>query len=313
MVYVLRHLPTGYPRTLRCNDGALSHLAYRCLPPLLSGDLDPTARAVAERFECNKDTAAKALRSLEVCGYLRRWRTSIGRNAWLHYAIVTDEPYAWEVDPAFAAQVVHWQDQKTAAFRDRHGYALDADPVGPPPPVPQPRPVADDPPPETTSDSVASPQVNSCPTSSDPKDSDIPIKDSLQESPPPSPPSRGQVIHSPRRQRDPVLRSIRRSLTEHPELEPHLPAALAVLEGLRFSPPDRARGARVLATALRQGYTMSSVITWLTSHLGTARNREIVQKWRINQLAGVVGVAPAFFRGRSRSVPVGKSVSLGVT
>ena len=290
------HLPAGYPRTLRCNDGALSHLAYRCLPVLLSGDLTPTARAVAERFGCNKDTACKALRSLETCGYLRRWRVSAGRNTWLHFAVVTDESYDWELDPRLEARITEWQERTFSAFLDRHHLAAEEAAPAVPSPAARPAPAA----PETSaSEQVfapsASEQVSSCPGSSDPTDSDIPRKNPSLGSSPPKPPKRAQVIHR-RQRRDPVERAVRRCLSQHPELEPHLPNALATLEGLRFPPRDRVKGARVLAMALARGYSLSWLISWLTERLSSARSRQVVQKWRVDRLAVALGIPPAYTR-----------------
>lgn len=284
MVYVLTHLPAGFPRVRRNLGGVLTDLAYRALDALLSDFVKPTARALAEFFERNKDTGSKTLRNLEMCGYVRRWKRSAGRGAWLNFAVITDEPFAWEHDPALAARMAEMEMRVLTGFQDEHRIEPhEADPM--PPPTEQA-------PPEE------SPQVNSCPGSSDPTDSDTPNTGFSREENP-LPPNCGKTVHKRRGRRkratDPAS-FLERTLRRSPELRPHIPDALAILHGLGYAPPDRVKAAPVLARALLCGLTTKEVISWMTERWDNVRNETALRNWRVNQLALSLGLKPVFRR-----------------
>lgn len=300
MVYVLYHFPEGFARTRRNLDGALTDFAYRAFDAICARLVEPTARALKEFFERNKDTANKALRLLEdVCGYVHRWKKSGGGGAWLNFAIVTDEPYAWERNPAVRAKMADLEQRALARFQDRH--RIEPHEAAPPPPEPTgPAPAHESPYEPPAHESV---QVSSCPDSSDPTFSDTPNRYSSRENSP-LPPDGGQVVHKPSKlgRQDNPARVLDRVLRAEPELEPHLPPALALLHALDYPPLPRARGAVVLARALRSGRTLDSLITWLTVGFDGARDEQRVRNWRIDQLAVAMDARPVF----RRSMPSGR-------
>jgi hypothetical protein len=286
MSFTLRHLPAGFARMLRLNDAAgLTHLAYRCLPALLAGHCEPTARAVAARYDCNKDTAAKALRSLERYGYLHRWKRSAGRDVWLHFAVLTDDPFSWDTDPQLQAQMATVEERSMTKARDRH--YIEAADLGPT--IPAPRPPEPSTAPAASLDE-AEPQLTSCPGPSDPKTSDIPKKNSRKKRTPPTPSRRGQIAHRPP-QRDRYTQRLTQLLSASPELEPHTADALEVLHGLGFPPLERARHARIVASALHSGRPLTAVIDYLTQGLASARDQMRVMRWRLTRLDRVLAGA----------------------
>lgn len=276
---VIVHLPHGYPRTLRHNDAPLlSHLGYRVWQALLAKLCLPTCRAVAERFEVNKDTAARALRSLIASGLLHRRRRSAGRRIWAWCYVVTDEPHAWLDDTGLTDKVDRAHEHEIARLRSLHDrYDNDTPGVSPDgPPVPPSETPPHEPPPERGYPQQS--QVVSCPNSSD-----IPKKISSQEISPPTPSPVDRVVHR--------LSRYERRLAElvgRRELEPYVPHALALLHGLGFPPLARVRHARVIAEALRSGRTLGSLTTFLTCAMDSARNPRAVLAHRLAKLAATL-------------------------
>ena len=267
---VLMHLPAGFPRTLRVNDAPLiSHLGYRVWIALMEQYCAPTARAVAERFGVNKDTAARALRTLITSGLLWRERRSAGKGVFAWCYLLTDEPFAWLEDSALAEKIQQAHEREVDRLRALH----QPDPVEAAVPVPTP--------PATPAPEQGSPQedqLDSCPTSPD-----VPIKNSRREIFTPNPTPVGKVIHRPSR----VERIERRLLAltqSDPGLEPHIPDALALLHGLGFPPMGRVVHCRVIADALQCGLPLNDITQYLTSNLSTARSPKAVIKYRLDVL-----------------------------
>lgn len=258
---VLTHLPAGFARTLRYNDAAaITHLAARCLPALYAKFCEPTARAVAARYKVNKDTAAKALRSLEFSGLLLRWRKSVGRGLWVHFALVTDDPYIWLADAGVAATMRRVETETLDRMRQQA--RIEPDEMLPTvPPAAPPVEVVDG----------GSPQPVSCP---DP--SDVPIKDSSKKNPFTEPVDNLAV--------DRYTARLARLLDGDPGLQPHMPDALTLLHGLGFAPLERVTYGVVLATAMRRGRTLGGLMGYLTGGMGGVRDRAGIMRWRLERL-----------------------------
>lgn len=264
MSAVLVHLPSGFPRVLRANDWTprsqsprrLSSWGYRVWEALLNKLCDPDCRSVAARFHINKDTAARALRSLADCGLLLRERRSAGRRVFAWCYLITDEPWAWLNDAALAEKFDRAHDAEVERLRSYADTALDTLP-----PVPQP---------------AADPQATSCPTTAD-----IPNKDSRREDSPPTPSPVDRVVHRPSR----FERRLADLLHSDPQLQPQIPDALALLHGLGFPPLGRVRHARTVALGLRSGLRLDELTTYLTREMATARNRQAVMGHRLARLA----------------------------
>lgn len=263
MSAVLVHTPAGFARTLRANDWPLlTATGYRVWQALLNRFCDPNCRSVAARFRINKDTAARALNSLIECGLLRRARRSAGRRIFAWCYLITDEPFAWLGDKALDTKFTRAHDEEVERLRswlDDRDEALDTLP-----PVPEPD-AAD----------AGSPQLASCPATSD-----VPNKDSCKEFFPPTPLPVDHSVHRPSRFELRMLDLHRR----HPELQPHIPQALALLHGLGLPPLSRVRHARVVALGLHTGLRLDELIAFLTSEMSTARNRRAVIGHRLKRL-----------------------------
>lgn len=273
---VHRHLPAGFPRTARINDHpALSDFALRILPSMLAGDVEPTGEAVRARYHTGRFKAYAALRNLEQWGFLHRWRRSIGRDTFLHFAVVTDEPFAWDADPALAARMIHLEDQAVARARDE----LVLDPARPVPPPAELSTGA------VTSDNDVISQVNSCAGGSQTINSQTTMKDSSGGIFTPMPPRGGQPVHRGRRVRDYAERILLRLRSIPAELEPYTANALALLAGLQMAPADRARHACTVAAALASGRSLGQMTAYLTDDLASARDRKAVINWRLRTLA----------------------------
>ncbi len=261
LTQVIRHIPMGYVRTKLLNaHPALGDLAFRCLEPLLDGELRPTCREVAERFRVNKDTASKALRQLVTYGYLLYKRRSAGNRRWVHIYLVTDEPWAWRIDDDLAARF----EATLNAALDRAAELSTAD--------------------QTSYNGVIT-QVESCPEPSDPTEPDgtnlfIPRGGNT-----PKAPSVDRSVHR-RAPRDYTHR-VARALGRIPApLQAHTHRALALLEALGFPPMLRVRYLPVIASALNSGAEMGALQKRLTKDLDSARNVQATIGWRIHtQLA----------------------------
>lgn len=285
---VLTHLPKGFPRTLRLNDlPSLSHLAARCLPALFAGHCEPTARAVADRYRVNKDTAAKALNSLRDLGLLKRWRKSAGRGVWVHFAFLTDEPFVWNDDAKVVARMRRVENETLDAVREWAHTDEDATPMTAPP-ARQPSPV--DNPGGAPADPVDNPNQEGNPRSVTCQDSsDVPMKDSSKK-------NLGSPVDAP-----PVDRFTARlveRLSRDPELDPYLPSALALLHGLGFAPMERASHGVVVATALRHGRHLGDLVKWLTTGMGSARDKAAVLRWRLGYLKSTLEAEKTRSQGR---------------
>lgn len=274
---VIVHLPRGFARTLRANDAAgINHLGYRVWDALLANLCDPTCRAVAARFNVNKDTAARALRSLLNTGLLWRGRRSAGRGVFAWCYVVTDAPFAWLDDASLADKIDRAHAHEVERLRAYHEPDDLLTPVPEPEPQQEPNPVPHD---------SGYPQES--PLVSCPNETDVSIKDSSQEISTPTPSPVDRVIHSPRRFTDRRLATVHRLLThlhaDH-ELQPHVPDALALLHGLGFPPISRLRHAVIVARALRSGRSLHALTSFLTSGMSTARNPKAVIVHRLGRL-----------------------------
>jgi hypothetical protein len=258
-VPLVLHLPIGFPRVLRVNDHpGITHLAQRCWQAILAGLCKPTSRAVAARYQVNKDTACKALRSLETWGFLHRWRRSAGHGIWLHFAVCTDEPFAWNHNPGLRERMDTVETTTMERARERH-YLDEDDALPPIPPPDEPEP---------------SPALVSCP-----KSSDVPNKDSGRKMFTPNP----KAVDNPPRI-DRFARRLLKMRRTAPELEPHTAPALAILHDLGFAPLERVRHAETVARALHSGRSIGTVIGYLTDGMGGARNKLAVLRWRLRRL-----------------------------
>jgi hypothetical protein len=242
---------------LRANDWPLlTSVGYRAWEALLNRFCDPNCRSIAARFGINKDTAARALRSLIDCGLLRRARRSAGRRVFAWCYLITDEPFAWLTDAALDTKFTRAHDAEVERLRSYADAALDTLP-----PVPVP---------------AVDPQAASCPESSD-----VPNKDSRRENSPTIPSPVDRVVHRASR----FERRLADLLHSDPQLQPHVPDALALLHGLGFPPLSRVRHARTVALGLHSGLRLDELTTFLTSEMSTARNRQAVMGHRLKRLA----------------------------
>lgn len=262
MSAVLVHLPAGFPRTLRANDWPLlTAWGYRVWEALLNKFCAPNCRSVAARFGINKDTAARALNSLIESGLLRRARRSAGRRIFAWCYLITDEPFAWLGDKALDTKFARAHADEVERLRSW----LDDQALDTLPPVPEPD-AAD----------AGDPQVASCPAPSD-----VPNKDSCKESFPPTPSTVDGVVHRVGR----FERRLADLHHRHPELQPHIPHALALLHGLGLPPLSRVRHARTIAVGLHSGLRLDELTAFLTSEMSTARNQRAVIGHRLKRLA----------------------------
>lgn len=273
------HLPATHVRSDRISDDpGLSNLACRILPAILKRRCVGTARAISERYDVSKDTANKALRNLVTRGYLKRWNRSAGRDTWVHFVVATDEPFAWEIDPALAAHIVHTEDQAMARAR------ATAEPLEPLLTVPAPRP-AEPTPPDADDESS---QVTSRPGSSAPKNQDATNRGTTGVKTPPYPRSGSlvpKVVPRGSRYQVRMLRKLARIPREH---EQHLHTAIAMLDPIGFAPLVRMKFATTLVAALAAGYTHSYLSSVLSDKLGNARDVHRVVRWRLDNLAAAL-------------------------
>jgi hypothetical protein len=269
----LTHFPATFPRWKRLNhEPELTHLAVRVLPALFDRIVEPTARAIAERYKVNKDTACAALKSLQLFGLLHRWRRSAGRGVWLHFAVITDAPRSWESDPAVAEAMRLMESETFEEFR--HAQRIDEDPL---PEVPAPEPT----------DNFFSPV--SCP-----KTPDIPLKVSPDKKITDEPVDKftRPSVDNPVDNQAPVPATYTQKLVERflgsPDLQPHVPDALAMLHGLGFSPLARVSYAKIVAEALYSGRRLGGLYKYLTHGLTGVRSTRNVLKWRLRRLEDVL-------------------------
>lgn len=263
------HLPSGFARTLRAHAWPLlTAWGYRVWIALVTKSCRPDCRSVAEHFGISKSKAARELNHLiDDVRLLRRERRPVGRNVFAWAYLVTDEPDAWRDDAALDEKF--WQALDAEVERVRTWHAVDAaDATETLPPVPEPD--------EQVTDLSGDPQVAPCPTSED-----IPKRISLREIYPPTPVPVDQVVHRPSR----FERRLTHLLHREPELEPHIPHALALLHGVGLPPLSRIRHARTIALGLRLGLRLDELLTFLTREMRTARNSQAVMAHRLARLA----------------------------
>lgn len=255
MTTVIRHFPKPYLQNARMNIAPLvTDLGLRAWEAICRGDVAPTVRAVASRYERCRDAVSRALRSLEKGGLLYRWRRSAGKNRFVWFAVVTDEPFAWRLDDRLIARIAEIEAEEVArakaALRDDEAYGPEVPPV--------------------EAEAVES-QVGSCPASQDITNKEPLNKDLFL-----------QPVDKPRR--DTYTERLTKLLGANRSLEPHLPNALALLHGLGFPPLSRANYGIVVAEALHSGRSMDGMIRYLTRSLDGARSSRAVQKSRLDKL-----------------------------
>lgn len=266
---MLRHLPTGKVRHLRLNSAPkqlLTDFAVRVWDAIVRGKCRPTARAVAAYYGRNKDTAARALKQLQERGLL--WRSALrsaGRKKFVRVVLVTDEHYAWDHDAELRARLADAEAQALAEAR------ADAD--------------------EPWQPELDNPQLASCPTSSDGTSKKLSEreKDLSRTAGDNSPVDNSALDRHGLR--------LARLLRVKPELQEHLPQALALLHGLGLPPMDRAFHARTVAQALRHGWALPALLRALTSGMGSAKSRRSVLLWRLKRLSATLRAEPAAVRG----------------
>jgi hypothetical protein len=269
-VTVIPHLPQRRVRHLRNNLSTLvTDFGLRVFEAISRGKCTPTVRSVVAyyrdaRGKCSKDLAQKALKSLEKAGLLRRWRRSAGKNSFVHFAVVTDEHFAWDHDATLMARISKVETETVARARE----ALAEDEVAYPE-----LPMA----PEVTAPETS--QSGSCPGSQDVTDkSTSMLKKDLSGSP----------VHNRYERR---LMSLMR-VPAH--LETHMFPAMELLHGLEVkSPLDRAFYGRSIAEFLAGGGTLGAMTEFLTVGMETARSRRAVLRHRLERLRASLGVSRA--------------------
>lgn len=311
MVHCVWHLPAGFARHLRCPVATLGRKgpeAYCALVRLWTRDVEPTADSLAAYFNWGRNKANHVLRFLTELGYIYRWRRSAGRDRLVNFALVTDEPFAWQHDDALASQMAELEDRALAPGRQSAGG--DLDPYARHEPVDTSRPAAQSPAASTTpptSEDAAHAQVASPAGVSDTKTGQAPIKDSLHKSFTPNPrcgrrvasrqnrtaernrgTTRTQERHEARHDGRESLMADLRGLVEDPALAPHIPAAISILHGLEFNQVERVRHAHAVAAALRRGYPEGDVIRYFTDGLASARSIRAVLRYRLSRLPSVL-------------------------
>ncbi len=251
---------------------SLHHFAYRILGDLLNGWCTPTIEAVMDRYDVKRHTARVALKSLEKFRLLHRWRRSLGRGRFLHFAIVTDDADALiDGSPFLAATKATMERAELQRTWQTSDVWL---PDGPEVPEPVDNPVGNvgDADVDNSADADAATLLSdfSCVENPQiPKDKNSRVKD---------------LFYGPDRLIDKV--AVRLGRTRH--LAPYMPTAYRIADTTHFGALERFQHAKLIAEALDTGRRAPDLRAFLATGLGDARDRKAVVRYRLGRLRDVL-------------------------